>query len=29
VWFRAVLGNGTIRPVGERIYFDAAVDLER
>ena len=27
VWFRVVLGHGTVRPVGGRIYFNATVDL--
>ena len=27
LWFRVVLGQGTVRPLGERIYFTASVDL--
>jgi hypothetical protein len=27
VWFRLVVGHGTVRPLGERIYFDASVAL--
>jgi hypothetical protein len=26
VWFRIVLGHGTVRPVGARVYFTATVD---
>jgi hypothetical protein len=27
VWFRIVLGQGIVRPLGERVYFKATVDL--